>query len=649
MSVVNKFPHLLQPGQIGKVKIKNRIVMAPIGTTFWSSKGEVTEKISDHYAARARGGAGLIIVSFAHPDYPPGYKALAYLDSEEMVSGHQKLVERLHAYGARVAIQILHSGRDRATKDLDNVSSSPVRLVSVAGVPFPVPRALEKNEILEMVKRYGLIAANARKAGYDMVEVSCAHGYLLASFLSPYLNKRNDEFGGSLENRLRLPSEIIRHIKEVNGDDYPVGVRFSGDEFIEGGITLKESPLMARMFEAAGADYINVSAGLEERKYITLDMMRLPEAWKSHIWEAIKKSVTVPTLAGGQLKTPEVCEEIIASGKADFIYLGRQLFADPEWPNKVSEGRLDDIRKCISCNECHSFRTGRASGSQCTINVALGREKEFGEIGPAEIRKKVMIIGAGPGGLEAARIAALRGHDVALYDRRNECGGNLLLAAVPPGKDKLLWFRDYEATQLSKLNVTFNLGVEVTPELVAKAGPDGVIIAAGSLPIVPGIPGAKSRNVLTAWDVLAGKKKLNGRRVVVAGGGTVGAETAEFLADQGNDVTIVEMLPRIAGDMEVINRRGLVDALRDKKVTIMTEHEVNGITDKGLTVTDRTTGEKKQIKADWVVLAMGCRPADELAVALKEKFAQLYVVGDSREPRTILAAVYEGACAAMQI
>lgn len=647
--VSKTFSNLLQPGQIGKIRIRNRIVMSPIGTTFWSGTGEVTERITDYYAARAKGGAGLIMVSFAHPDYPPGYRALASLESERMVDGQARLVERLHSYGAKVGLQIMHSGRDRVSSELDIISSSPVRCVTVGGLVYPVPRALEKSEIREMVNRYALIATNAKKAGYDLVEVHCAHGYLVNSFISPYLNKRDDEYGGCLENRLRFPTEIIKRIKEVTGGDYPVGVRISGDEFVEGGVTIKESPIIAAMLEEAGAAFIDISAGMEEVKHKSHDITRSAEGWKRYIWEAIKKGVRVPTIAGGGHRTPERCEKIITEGIADFVFLGRQLLADPEWPNKVYEGRLDEICKCISCLECLAFRTGRATETHCTVNVALGREKELGEIGPAQVKKKVMIVGAGPGGMEAARIAALRGHEVVLYDKRGEIGGNLLLASIPPGKDKLLWFRDYEANQLSKLNVTLKLGVDVNSELIHKTKPDALIIATGSTPIVPNIPGVHNGKVLTAWDLLGGKKKFEGKKVAVAGGSIVGAETAEFLADQGNRVTVVEMLPRIAGDMEVINRRGLIEALEAKRVTMLTEHEVNEVTDKGLLVTDKRKGEKRVIEADWVILAMGSMPNNQLTNALKGGIMQLYVVGDCKEPRTILAAVYEGACAALQI
>jgi len=647
------FPRLFEPGQIGKIKIKNRVVMSPLSTSFWGINGEVTDRVIDHYVARARGGAGLITVSGAVVHYPSGYGRLCSLDSPEddrKVAAHYAFVEKLHAYGAKVSLQMTHSGRQVAPRPgFELVSSSPVPCATLGERSHPVPRALEKGEIYQIMDRCATIATRAKRAGYDMVEIHSAHGYLVDSFMSPYLNTRSDEFGGSLKNRMKFPIELIKRIKEAVGDDYPVGIRISADEFVDGGITTKESPIMAQMLEEAGLAFIHVSAGIYETWHKSNDIMRMPEGWKSYIWEAIKKAVKIPTFAAGGNKTPEFCEKVLADGKADFIALGRQLFADPDWPNKAREGRVDDIRRCTSCMECLGVLTGRAADTRCAVNVAVGREKEFDEITPARVSRKVMIIGAGPGGMEAARVAALRGHEVTLYDSKEEIGGQLLLAATPPGKEKLLWFRDYYATQLRKLNVKLELGVKVTPEFVEKSQAEAVIIATGSEPIVPDIQGVKNKRVLTAWEVLEGKTKIKNQRVIIAGGGMVGAETAEFLAEQGNIVTIVEMLPRIAEDMELLNRKGLMKALQEKKVAMLTEHKVNKVTDKGLVVFDKKKEEKKLIEGDWVILAMGSKSATELPDALRGKVPQLLVAGDCQQPRTIMAAVYEGAFSALQI
>lgn len=647
------FPRLFEEGRIGKVTINNRIVMAPLGTAFWGMNGEVTDRITDHYVARAKGGAGLITVSMAAVDYPPGYGARCSLDQpgdDRKIPLHYTFVEKLHSYGAKVSLQVNHMGRQGYPRPgFEFVSASPVPCIPVGKAPYPIPRALEKGEIYHIMDRFATVAARAKRAGYDMVEIHGAHGYLVNTFMSPYLNKRSDDFGGTLENRMRFPTELIKRMKEAAGDDYPVGIRIVGDEFVNGGITTEESPIMAQLLEQAGAAFIHVSAGLYETWHKSNDISRMPEGWKSYIWEAIKKVVKITIFAAGGNRTPEFCESVIAAGKADFIALGRQLFADAEWPKKAKQGRVNEIRKCISCMECLGVLTGRAADTRCAINVAVGREQEFGEIIPTKVKRKVMVIGAGPGGMEAARIAALRGHEVTLYECKNEIGGQLLLAATPPGKQKLLWFRDYQDTQLRKLNVKIELGVKVTAELVEKSQPEAVIVATGSLPIVPEIPGMNKNKVLTAWEVLEKKINIKNKKVIIAGGGMVGAEVAELLAEQGNIVTIVETLPRIAADMEPLNRQGLIEALHEKKVAELTEHDIIEVTDDGLKVLDRNGQQIKRIKGDWVILAMGAKSATELIDTLKGKVPQLYIVGDCHQPRTIMAAVYEGAFSALQI
>jgi 2,4-dienoyl-CoA reductase-like NADH-dependent reductase (Old Yellow Enzyme family)/thioredoxin reductase len=653
MSEQLHFPKLFEEGRIGKVTINNRIVMAPLGTPFWGMNGEVTDRLTDHYVARAKGGTGLITVSMAAVDYPPGYGARCSLDQPEddrKIPLHYTFVEKLHSYGAKVSLQVNHMGRQGyARPGFEFVSASPVHCIPIGKAPYPVPRALKKDEIYQIMDRFAAVTVRAKRAGYDMIEIHGAHGYLVNSFMSPYMNKRKDDFGGSLENRMRFPTELIKRMKEAAGDDYPIGIRIVGDEFIDGGITTEESPIMARMLEEAGAAFIHAASGLYETWHKSNDISRLPEGWKSYIWEAIRKTVTIPIFAAGGSRTPEFCESVVATGKADFIALGRQMFADPEWPNKAKTGRVNEIRKCISCMECLGGLTGRAADTRCAVNVAVGREKDFGEIIPTKVKRKVAVIGAGPGGMEAARIAALRGHEVTLYDSKNEIGGQLLLAATPPGKQKLLWFRDYQATQLRKLDVKVELGVEVTAELVEKSQPDAVIVATGSLPIVPEIPGVNKKKVLTGWEVLEKNMKIENKKVVIAGGGMVGAEVAEFLAEQGNRITIVEMLPRIAAEMEPLNRHGLIEALQNRKVVELTEHDIVEVNDNGLKVLDRNSRQVKLIEGDLIILTMGARPATELIDGLRGKVPQLFIVGDCHQPRTIMAAVYEGAFSAKQI
>ena len=393
-----------------------------------------------------------------------------------------------------------------------------------------------------------------------------------------------------------------------------------------------------------------MSAGCHETQHLSNDITRMEEGFKRPLWEAIKKAVNIPTIAAGGNRNPDKCEAILADGVADFIGLGRPLIADPEWPRKAMEGRVDDIRRCISCGKCLYKLGGTFIYPQsCSVNAAYGREKEWSEVSPAPVTKKVMIVGGGAAGMEAARIASLRGHDVSLYEAGNELGGQLLLASTPPGKQKLLWVRDYLVTQLTKQKVKIRLGVKVTPELIEREQPDVLVIATGARPWVPDIPGIKTEGVISAWDVLKGKAEINHKRVVILGGGMVGCETAEFLAQKDNEVTVVEMLPQVASDMEPTNRRGLLDSLNNLKVSLLTNLRVEEITPAGVRVINTESGQEQTIKADIIVLALGSQPNDDLAEELRRKRVDFYLIGDCREPRDIKEAIYEGSLIGRQI
>ena len=617
--------------------------------------GEVTQQTIDHYVARAKGGVGLIITGGTE-FYPfPTSRLDTYggglsVAEDKYKKGLADLAEAVHAWGSKIFLQISHSGRTQSAASLRGyqpVSSSPVPATRPGG-DYPTPRALTRGEIHEFIVRWAQGALRAKQAGFDGVNLHMAHGTLMTSFISPLLNKREDEFGGSLENRMRFPTGVVRRIKELCGADFPVDVRFSADEFKEGGVTTKDSPLIAQMFVEAGADCINVSSAFYDNLHKSNDIMRNQEGWKRYIWQAVKRGLNVPTIACGGLRHPEFCEKVLAEGDTDFVGLGRTLLADPEWPIKAAEGRLDDIRHCISCLVClqHVFATG---ANRCAINPDWGRGKDFTEIKPATKAKKVMVIGAGPGGMEAARVATMRGHEVTLYDKQKEMGGQLLFAAKPPGKEKLLWVRDYEETQLKKLKVKVELGTEVTLELVASKKPDVVIVATGAEPLIPDIPGIKGKNIVRAIDVLGGKVEIKNQKGVIAGGGMIGTEVGEFLIDRGNKVTIVEMLPTIASDMEPLNRQGLLEALEGKDITMLTNKEIKEITEKGVVVIDKKSGERQLIEGDIVVVALGSESVSSLAEKLEGKVAELYKVGDCNEPRRVEQAVYEGSLVARRI
>ena len=653
-----RYPNLFREGNIGKLKIKNRVVMSPMAAHFGGPFGEVTPKTIDYFARRAKGGAGLIITGgtefFAFPVSRLGSFGGLSIAEDRFKAGMYDLTEAVHAYGAKIFLQLSHSGRTQSSSSLHGlqpVSSSAVgaALPGEAEV-FPVPRALTRGEIYEFIERWAQGALRAKMAGFDGVDLHMAHGTLMTSFISPLFNKRTDEFGGSLENRMRFPMAVVRRIKELCGADFPVSVRFSADEFKEGGVRPDgEGKLIAQMFEQAGADCINISSGLYDNLHLSNDIMRHEEGWKRYIWRTIKEAVKIPVIACGGLRTPEFCETILAEGDADFVGLGRTLIADPDWPAKALEGRSEDIRRCYSCLLCLKTLFDRGA-PRCAVNPEYGREKDFGILKPAENPKKVMVIGAGPAGMEAARVAALRGHEVSLYDKNAELGGQLVIAAAPPGKQKMLWLRDYQKGQLEKLGVKIELGKEVTPEFVHASGPDVVIIATGSNPLIPDIPGIRNKNVVTARDVLAKKVILTTQRVIVAGGGMVGLETAEFLLEQGNKVVVVEMLPVIAADMEPLNRQGLLEALQGRDITILTGMKIVEIAENGVLAIDRENN-KRFIEGDAVVLALGAIPERSLAQRLKDDglIPELHIIGDANEPRRVMEAVYEGSLTARLI
>ena len=649
------FPNLFQEGRIGNLKIRNRIVMSPMMTHFGGIMGEVTQQTIDHYATRAKGGVGLIITGGTEVFPFPTSRLDTYagglsVAEDKFKKGLADLTEAVHAWGAKIFLQLSHSGRTQSAASLKGyqpVSSSPVPATRPGGA-YPTPRALTRGEIFEFIEKWAEGAFRAKVSGFDGVNLHMAHGTLMTSFISPLLNIREDDFGGTLENRMRFPTGIVRRIKELCGTDFPVDVRFSVDEFKEGGVTIKDSPLIAQKFQEAGADSINMSSAFYDNLHKSNDIMRNEEGWKRYMWQAVTKEIKGPTIACGGLRHPEFCEKVLAEGDADFVGLGRPLLADPEWPIKAAEGRVEDIRHCISCMVClqHVFATG---ANRCALNPDWGRGRDFTELKPPSQIKKIMVVGTGPAGMEAARIAAMRGHDVTLYGKEKQMGGQLIFAAEPPGKKKMLWFRDYEETQLKKLEVNIQLGTEVTPEFVEKESPDVVVLATGAEPAIPDIEGIRGENVVTAVDVLAGKVELSNQRIVIAGGGMIGAEVGEFLLDRGNKVVIVEMLPTIAGDMDPLNRQGLMEALEGREIVFMTNKEIMEFTDKGVSVTDKKSDEKQLIEGDTVVLALGSKSVSNLSDYLKDNVAELYTVGDCNKPRRLEEAIYEGSLVARRI
>jgi len=634
-----QFKKLFEPVQIGQMQIKNRIVMPPMGTLYATEQGYVSQRNIDYYEARARGGAGLIITEITAPDLQCQGPHQLGLGDDRYIPGWRELVEAVHQHGAKIAVQIQHSTMETREGKVVQVGPSPVVVPTrVMGVYAGTPHELTTDEIGEIVRWFAAAALRAREAGFDGVEVHGAHQYLVASFLSSATNMRQDRYGGTVENKARFLIEILQAIREAVGADYPVWARINAQEYgVENGVTIDETKQVVPMAVDAGAQAIHVSA-YAAGSYVTKAPIADTPGFLVSLAEEVKKVTSVPVIAVGRLD-PEIGERILEEGKADLISIGRRLMADPELPNKAAEGRLDEINPCIGCMECIERLERSGEGVACIINAAMGREREY-QIQPTAKKKKVAVIGGGPAGMEAARVAALRGHKVSLFEKEPRLGGQLNMAALPPYKGDIVPWVNYMANQVRKNGVEIKLGIEATPELIAESQPDAVVVATGGIPVIPEIAGADRPGVVTAQDILSGKAEV-GQNVVVIGGGMVGCETGHYLVEQGKKVVIIEILKRMAADMFPMTRRRLMDGLREKQVVMLTSVTCEEIMEDGVTVTT-SEGKKDTIPADTVILAVGYRANGDLLKAMEGKVPEVYCIGDSSEPRRIREAVNDG-------
>jgi len=640
-------PRLFSPGRMGPMQLRNRVVMAPMVVQLASESGAVTQRTIDYYVRRAAGGAGLVIVEASY--IAPEAKAFACqlgIDRDGLVPGHFELVEAIHRHGAKVAIQIHHGG-GRADPALTGgvlVAPSPVAQDAHA----VVPREATPQEIETLAESYARAAGRAQRAGYDAVEIHGAHGYLIHEFLSPASNRRSDAYGGSPENRRRFAGLVIRRVREAVGARFPVLFRMSA----EGGYGIEAAVEIAQALEAWGVDAIHVSVG--GTAPITLvppdtSPMARPEGWLTGYAATLKKRVSVPIIVVGEIRHPVFAEEVLAQGKADFIALGRQLLADPDWPAKAEAGRDDEIRLCISCDHCR-LALLLTRPIRCLVNPEVGREREFSAFGPAAAPKRVIVVGGGPAGLEAARAAAARGHHVTLSERSAELGGQLHLAALPPHKEKIEWLRRCLVTQARKAGVELSPSTIFRPEGLAEGEADAVVVATGARPVEEQVRGARAGQVFSAWEVLEGHPPARDLAVVVLGGRQMGCETAEFLAERGNRVTLVSRsrTEELAGDVVASYRGPLLARLRRLGVALRTRCDVREVRD-GQAIVVEAGGREEAVDADLVILARGSMPEPTWLELLRTKVPEVYVVGDCVEPRMIADALYEGAWAGSQI
>jgi 2,4-dienoyl-CoA reductase-like NADH-dependent reductase (Old Yellow Enzyme family)/thioredoxin reductase len=635
---------LFEPIKLGTIELKNRIVMPPMGTNFSTEDGYTTKRLVDYHVERAKGGVGLIIVEGAYVE-PRGKSSVRQLavDNDDKISGLKELAVAIQANGAKAALQLFHGGRQSHSLI---IGTQPVSASEVfCRFTRETPRALTVEEIKDVIVAFAEGARRTKAAGFDAVEIHGAHGYLINQFLSPLTNKRTDKYGGDVKGRTTFLLEILDHARDKVGKNYPILCRINGDDYIEGGITLEEAKEIAQMLEAAGVDALHISGGIYDSPVpATTGPMAIPRGHMVRLAAGIKKVVDIPVIAVGRINDPELAEKILQEGNADLISMGRALLADPELPNKAATGALDDIRRCTACDECIA-RLFFNETIACSVNAALGKEEKY-RIRKARVSKRVLIVGGGPAGMEAARVSALRGHEVALYDKNDRLGGKLNLAVVPPHKEEMKNVKSFLENQIRKLEVRVVLGEAVTPMLVEKIKPDVVFVATGSVPTIPEILGVKRKNVVIANDLLAGKASTK-ERVVVVGGGMVGAETAEFLAEKGKRVTILEMLRRIGVDMVPMAIQMLYPRLKKLSVAMITNAKVQEITENG--VVYEKDGEKQTVEAESVVLAVGSEPNISLMKALEGRVAEIYAIGSAKETGNVLEAIHNASQMAREI
>ena len=630
--------NLFSPMRIGKMEVSNRLVVPAMVMNFCNNDGTATEKYIAYHEAKAKGGWGLIITEdYAVDPRGKGFAGIPGLWNDDQIEGHSKLPERVHKYGSKIVAQIYHAGRQT------NHFVIGAQPVAPSAIPCPanqeIPHELTKDEIRNIVEEFGDCALRAKKAGFDGVEVHGAHGYLIAQFMSPYSNKRTDEYGGSLLNRMRFPQEIISNIRAKAGNDFPILFRISGDEFVHGGRTIEDTKAIAVLLEQAGVNAIHVSAGVYGSMQFIIPPAAVRHGWIADFAAEVKKVVSIPVITVGRINDPMMAETIIASGKADFVAIGRGSLADPELPNKAAAGKFDEINYCIGCLQGCVGNLFRGNPGGCLVNPVTGRESEF-ILKPVDKKKKVFVAGGGPAGMEAARVAAQRGHEVHLYEKSDKLGGQYLIGAIPPNKGEVDMFLAWQQNQLKKYNVNVHFNTELTVQIVEKGAPDAVIVATGGEPIVPDIPGKDKPNVVDANDVLLGNVNV-GHRVIVIGGGMVGSETADHLANHGKEVTIVEMLPEIAKDEEAAVRYFLMKDLQDNGVKIYVNATVKKILDDGV-ISEIDGAEIKIGPADTIVMAIGAKSVNSLTKQLEGKVPQVLTVGDALKVRKALEAVEEG-------
>lgn len=650
-----KYKKLFEPITIRRMTVKNRISMAPMGTNFGEQNGEMSFLHLDYYEQRAMGGVGLIIVENAAVDFPQGSNGTTQLriDKDNYIPRLYKLCENIHRHGACIAIQLNHAG---ASAMESRIGMQPV---SASDIPSKkggnIPRPLSRDEILHIVKEYGEAAKRAQMAGFDAVEIHAGHSYLLCQFLSPTMNRRTDEFGGCPENRARIVRMVLEEVRAQVGAFFPILVRISADELVDGGNSLEDMLELLSYFQEE-ADVIDVSAGLNGSLQYQIDSCQLPDGWRSYMSAEIKKRYNKPTITTGNIRDPKVAEEILEKGEADFIGMGRGLIADPNWVNKVQYGQENTIRKCISCNiGCAGHRIQLNRPIRCTVNPTVNQWEDYKK---EKVRKScnVVVIGGGTAGLEAACTAAEVGCHTFLIEKEDHFGGLAEKIAEIPDKYRVQYFVDYLLQRARNLqNLYMFSGMAASSEFVEALKPDIIVNATGSVPLLPPIEGLHdcidkdNGNVYSILKMIEYRNKfpkdLQQQKVIVVGGGAVGLDVVEFFAERNADISVVEMMPQIGKDLDPVSKLRMEEIFEKHHVTLRPETALTRVEENAFIVRN-PDGSSERLEFAYGFVCLGMKSASPVLTELTEKFSpekvEIVNIGDSVRARRIIDGVSEG-------
>lgn len=626
------FPNLLSVGYIGNVKLRNRIIMPPMETNLPSIAGEVTEPLLRYYEERAKGGPGAIIVEFTGVDSNTGKgtQTQLLLDSHGFISGHNQLVEVIHKYRCKAFLQLHHAGR-QTTKSI--IGTTPVSASSIpCKVMKTVPREMETEEVYEMIEKFVKAAHRAKLSGYDGVELHAAHGYLLNNFLSPYSNRRQDEFGGSTENRARIVTEIIKGIREKVDRNFPIIVRFSVDEFVPGGLQIDESIKLAQCFEKAGAAAIHVSTSIFETMERNVEPMPLPDGWRIPLAAKIKENVSISVIAVGAIRNPNMAEETLSEGKADFVAIGRGLLADSEWVKKVESNQVSSINQCTSCCYCVE-RVSTHLPVRCSVNPRAGKENILGPfIKGIEKKQKVVIVGGGVAGLAAAVFAAKKGHEVSIYEASSELGGLIDVASAAPHKHRWLYTREYLLHEIDSLRVKVFLNQHINEEEIKKYSDAKIIISTGMTPKDDVVNEQGNIPVFNVVELLREKPLIENKRVLVLGSRGAGLEAAHYLAEQNNKVYVLSRSGKkdIGANIDFINRKVMMQEIRESTIEFISNSDIASIEGHNVHYHQDQTNKAGILEnIDVVIQARGFHANDPF------KNRNLFRIGSGAGPRKI--------------